>query len=179
MTNLDLLGSMIAGGILLLSIITFQLYYTDVSRTTVISEVQQSNSTNLAKIVEHEFLKLGYRVPVADKILDLGPDRISFLADLNNDGTVDSVRYSCSVDGDNKKILTRYSSIGQHKTFSGKVDSFALRGLDIHGAATLYPENLSTLQVDLLVTEDTATTQGVEKAGSYWMRRFFPMNMQL
>jgi len=179
MSNLDLLGSLIVGGFLLLSIITFQLYYTDVSRNAVISEIQQGNSTNLSHIIEDDFVKLGYRVPAADKILSLGPDRISFLSDLNNDGVVDSIRYSCATAGDGKKVLTRYCSIGSRKSFSVKVDSFALRGIDIHGAATDFPADLSTLQVDLLVQDQYPSAAGSEKAGAYWMRRFFPVNMQL
>lgn len=96
---LDILGSIIIGGILLL--ITFRLNDSATEKTYNYSgELSlQQNLTTIADIVENDFRKIGFcadynKYPDPGKAIVFGGESsITFLADIDQDTNMDSVRY--------------------------------------------------------------------------------------
>lgn len=99
-TIFDVISSIIIGGVLL--IIITQLYgtvaentYTNTSDLTV-----QENLVALVRIIENDFRKIGYcsdpsKIPDPSKsIITAHEHSISFRTDVDNDGVVDTLRYS-------------------------------------------------------------------------------------
>ncbi len=96
-TILDILGSIIIGGILLLI-----LWRLDDSATqSMINNGQdvalQRNLTNVARILEYDFRKIGYCTNAAQledsAITQADSNSITFLSDEKNAGTLNSIRY--------------------------------------------------------------------------------------
>ncbi|MFZ0453337.1 MAG: hypothetical protein WCE54_19530 [Ignavibacteriaceae bacterium] len=97
-TILDILGSIIIGGILL--IILWRL--DDAATQNMINNGQdvalQRNLTNVARILEFDFRKIGYCTNATQledsAITQADSNSITFLSDEQNAGTLDSIRYS-------------------------------------------------------------------------------------
>ena len=96
-TILDILGSIIIGGILL--IILWRL--DDSATQSMINNGQdvalQRNLTNVATILEYDFRKIGYCTNAAQledsAITKADSSSITFLSDEKNAGVLDSIRY--------------------------------------------------------------------------------------
>ena len=92
---LDLVGSAIIGGILLLMIFNAKIYQTN-SRFASDSELQmQQNARTLADIVSYDLRKIGYECKT-NPFLQADSEHVSFYADMNRDGTQDVVTYFLS-----------------------------------------------------------------------------------
>lgn len=98
-TIIDILGSIILGGYLLLMIFRLngtisETVYTNGSELTV-----QENLTTLVGLLEYDLRKIGYcadanNVPDPSKsILSASEHAIQYITDLNRDGSVDTVDY--------------------------------------------------------------------------------------
>jgi hypothetical protein len=97
---IDLFGSFAIGAFLLLMVFRLngtvaQATYTNGSDLTV-----QENLVSLVHIIEEDFRKIGYcadptKIPDPSKsIVSASQNGISFLTDVNGDGSVDTVKYS-------------------------------------------------------------------------------------
>jgi hypothetical protein len=93
-TMLDIVGSVVIFGILALTIARVQVNIQNAVYENSASLIAQSNATQLAKQLEYDLTKIGYRVPSGQqKILFADTAEIRFKADLQNNGTIHTVRY--------------------------------------------------------------------------------------
>jgi hypothetical protein len=98
-TLLDILGSSLIGGILLM--ILFSVQDTTVKNTYNYGGelIVQQNLVEVVQLLEHDFKKIGYckdwtQIPdPTTSILSADSSSIRFLTDHNNDGIVDTLRY--------------------------------------------------------------------------------------
>ncbi|MBI3194387.1 MAG: hypothetical protein HYZ34_07990 [Ignavibacteriae bacterium] len=96
---LDIIGSFIIGGMLILMIINLTGSISKMTYTYGMDMTVQKNMTTLVQMVESDFRKIGYCAdpdgfPITAKsILEAGKHNISFLADINFDKTMDTVKY--------------------------------------------------------------------------------------
>lgn len=96
---LDIIGSFIIGGMLILMVISMSGSISKMNYTYGSDMTVQKNMTTLVRMVENDFRKIGYcadpdRYPITSKsIVEAEENKISFLADLNYDGTMDTVKY--------------------------------------------------------------------------------------
>jgi len=96
---IDLIGSTIIGGFLLL--LLFRLNDATVENNYVYGgeAIAQSNMVEVVQLVEHDFRKIGYckdwdKIPDPSKsILEASLNSIKFLTDENNDGNIDTISY--------------------------------------------------------------------------------------
>jgi hypothetical protein len=89
---LDTVGSTLFAGVLILMIITHNINVDNASRELFQNSMTQSEAIEAGKIFDYDLYKVGYRVSGA-KILLADSTRFKYLADVNNDGAVDSVYY--------------------------------------------------------------------------------------
>ena len=175
MNNLDMVGSFIVGGLVLLSVIMFTFNFNNVSNATINNEIQQRTSTDFGQVIEYDFNKIGYRVP-SNPIVLFDSTRISFLADLDNNGTADSVNYFVSFDNRGMKLNRRVGS-GDNSGFSMPVAGFMLEAYDSLGTVTASTAAIKSLRVDVLLSQTVRGGGGNEQSGMYWTRRFYPLNL--
>jgi len=91
---LDLLGSFIIGGMLLVNIISLQGNASSQSDLYSATRVTQKNLVTLVGILENDFRKLGYGVTDPTKsIVKADSNDIIFKADINRNGIIDTIRY--------------------------------------------------------------------------------------
>jgi type II secretory pathway component PulJ len=137
---LDIIGSMLIGGLLLL--VTLRMNNNATSNTFQSQEelTVQQNLTSLVQVIEADFRKIGFRngglAPPADSCIIYGrSDSVAFMSDINNDGTLDTViwylEHSPIIGCPNKNVrmLVRQTHCkGQTVTDSSNlgVDSFAV-----------------------------------------------------
>ena len=91
---IDLLGSAIIGGIILLTMNQVQGRAVDQSGFYAVTRVTQKNLVSIARIVEYDFRKMGYGVIDPTKsILQADTSSITFLGDYNRNGIMDTIKY--------------------------------------------------------------------------------------
>ena len=96
---IDILGATLVGGMLLL--ILFRINDAAVENTYTYGGeyIVQSNLVEVVELLEHDFRKIGYcadwkQIPDPSKaIISADSTSISFLTDLDSDGTVDTLNY--------------------------------------------------------------------------------------
>ncbi len=89
---LDLFGSIIIGGLIVLMLVNFNMFQSK-TRISSDSELQlQQNAKTLADILNYDFRKIGYRYNnVAFAQAD--SEKISFYSDIDRNGSIDLVTY--------------------------------------------------------------------------------------
>ena len=91
---LDILGSTIAASLVLLSLIQFSFTTSDIRNEFQSSNTVQSGTKDLADVFEFDFYKAGFRVTHKDVFIVANDSTIKFLADLHNNGIMDTILYS-------------------------------------------------------------------------------------
>lgn len=173
MHNFDLLNSILIGGILLLASMGLFLYFSNYSQTTVSYELTQKNITEVGEVLDHDFNKLGYRVTTSPKIVSIDSSQICFLADLNNDGTVDSVSYFHRYTQKDTNLVRRVS-FGAQKEWEMGVKKFYIAGLDSINDTTYNVSLIRSLFIKMYLNSSTVSG---EKVGSFWEKRFILRNL--
>jgi len=176
MHNLDLIGSLVIGGLLLLALVGFSAYYTTSAHSNNVSQIEQRNLTEFGRVLEYDFNKIGYRVPFGAPIVAMDSTLIRFRADLDNDGVVDSVSWVRSGTRPDL-VLTRHTSLAPRANFRIRVKDFALMGYTPGGAATLSPSLVDAIEVKILLEKTVRLTENFDLAGGYWIRRLYPKNL--
>jgi len=176
MHNIDLIGSLIIGGLLLLALVGFSAFYTLSTHSNNVSQIEQRNLTEFGRVLEHDFNKIGYRVASGERIVVMDSTLIRFRADLNNDGVVDSVAWVRSGARPNL-VLTRHTSLSPRADFGIRVKDFSLMGYSPAGIATLSPSQIQAIVVKILFEKPVSLIEGFDLAGGYWTRRFYPRNL--
>jgi hypothetical protein len=99
-TIIDIIGSFVIAGFLLLMVNNLNGTVTATAFTTTSDLIVQQNMTTLVRIIEEDFRRIGYckdpmKIPDPTKsIRSADQHSIEFLTDVNNDGFVDTVKYS-------------------------------------------------------------------------------------
>ena len=89
---LDLIGSVIIGGLVILMITNFKLSINSAAIQNLHSNVIQRQVVSSTEVIEHDMYKVGYRIN-GDVIIEADSNEIRFLSDIDNNGTADEIRY--------------------------------------------------------------------------------------
>jgi len=96
---LDILGSTIIGGILMMNLFQISGSAVENNYTGNGELIAQQNLATVVQVLEHDFRKIGYcadwkKIPVpTESILAADSNSIQFLTDVDSDGNVDSLLY--------------------------------------------------------------------------------------
>ncbi len=173
--SLDLTFSFIVGGIVLFSLIGLTLHFTGISQETKLSEITQRSATETGSIIEYDFRKLGYGANVDTAIVTLTNKSIVFKADLNNNGTVNTVSYS-EVTQNSLKYLERKIDNQQNKTWQVPVAEFSIFGISATGDSTETIADVKSILFEMRLS-DQGMKGDTLAVGVYWKRQFFPKNL--
>jgi len=89
---LDLFGSIIIGGLIVLMLVNFNMFQSK-TRISSDSELQlQQNAKTLAEILNYDFRKIGYRYDNV-AFTEIDSEKISFYSDIDRNGSIDLVTY--------------------------------------------------------------------------------------
>lgn len=169
-TILDLVSSVIVGGILML--ILFRLNDAAVENNYVYGgeAIAQSNLVEIVQLVEHDFRKIGYckdwgKIPDPSKsILTASQNQIEFLTDEDNDGEIDNIKYYLgttdqllNTPNPNDKMLYRVVNNETPKGANLGVTQFDLLYFDAMGNQLSFPitvpSEIYTMQINIKVED--------------------------
>jgi hypothetical protein len=182
-TILDILGSIIIGGILMT--IAYRLSDTITERTYNHSGdlTVQQNLATAAQIIEYDFRKIGYcknwnLIPDPTKaLLFADTSAIKFYTDIDNDGVVDSIHYYLgptselsSTANPRDRLLYRVLNGEPHRSANLGITQFRLVYYDALGD-TLTPPigvngGVTSIEINLTVESTDAYDQKYSKA--FW-----------
>lgn len=109
---LDIISSMVFGGVLLILVLTAHDNAIENQSTHHSDMLVQEMLTGTAQLVEGEFRNMGFGVPESQTtILSADSSRISFLCDLDHNGVVDSISY---ILGDTTELLDTQNELDKY-----------------------------------------------------------------
>lgn len=175
MGNINLSGSFIVGGIVLLSLLYIHFRVVDFNRSQIINEFTESTMTNMADVLDYDFNKIGYRVSTNPKISSINNSSIAFLADLDNNGSVDSVKYFTRVTN-GIQYLVRRTTIGSVKESQVVINNFAMQGYDSLNNSTFTVSSIKSIDVQVVIDNNSFRSDSTNNFGSFYKRRYFIHN---
>ena len=178
---IDIVGSLVIAGIIFLAILGLNVNMNQATYNKTFALITQSNAVALARMIEFDFVKMGYHSP-KPMILAAGSDSISFKSDLSNDGTVHTVKYyfgSTSTLGSTKNPNDRLMYRVQDGTVTPMnlgLTSFSLSYVDSSGFTTTKADSIRGITVAFSVQSSEPVDTGY--CGAYWQKIFFPKNLK-
>lgn len=180
---MDIVGSFIIGGLLLLAVMSA---YTNINEYAITSSMEltvQGNLGEWTQIIQHDFRKIGYRAPnPAGAIQACDSVSISFLSDIDNNGILDSVsyvltnpNYMAGTLNPRDRALYRIVS-GQASGGSLGLTDFRLRYFDATGNPTFTPSAVKAIEVTLQV--ESSFPLDTTYVRTNWRRLIYPLNLQ-
>jgi hypothetical protein len=140
-TLLDILQSVIIGGMIFLMILSFKFRMRVVTEDVVGYNLTQYDILQTSHTLENDFYKIGYNTSTTkkEKVILAENQRLKFLSDIDNDGDIDSVLYSMSdslalsgTQNPSDKYLYRKVN-NENQLFIGKVTDFRISYFDSLG----------------------------------------------
>lgn len=180
---LDMVGSFVIGGLLLMMILNVNTDFAIMSAEDRLELMIQENLDELVEEIEFDFRKIGYNAAAPHQAIQaLDTSMITFMADLDNDSTLESVVYNLGPTSDvfgtvnpRDRILYRIVDGVSVGGSLGVVD-FQLIFYDVTGGITTAPAAVKTIEYYLMLEStfpiDSAYVQSV------WTGTIRPMNIQ-
>ena len=181
MPDIELAGSFIIGGMILLSIFSLNA---DIMQTATMNNLgtnAQKNVTTIVSILEYDFRKMGYRVPSGSAITGMSNSTIDFLGDVDNDGSFDNVSFylgptsePSETENPNDRYLYRKVN-GTANDVALGITSWELTYYDISGSITDTPANVRSIRISFTV--ETIIPFDTTYGSARWEGRFVPKNL--
>ncbi|MFZ1731893.1 MAG: hypothetical protein WBQ23_13320 [Bacteroidota bacterium] len=150
---LDILGSYIIGGLVLVLMGAVIIGFQDTTRETMVQEISQISLAEMSQSMERELTNMGYRVYGSQKVLSLTNQGITFLSDFDNDGVIDTISYSM-VNTRTGPVVTR--SISRPGStpleWSTRGSMVLFTGFDEKGAVTFDPPKIRAVEASMLTS---------------------------
>lgn len=181
---INLIGSIIIGGLLFLMINRFNSSLGQNSKEQVLNSITMENSTSITKLIEFDFNRMGLRVSMTNNsVIQADSNRITFLSDIDDNGVVDTVRYFVSntdivTSTVNPRDLILYRLVNNQaqKDAAMGVTRFHVRYLDRSGYDTTDLSQIKTFVITLRVESTAPYDQ--QYPSFYWQTRITPPNLE-
>ena len=180
---IDLIGSLALIGVLILTVATVNVNMNQALYESTFELTAQQNLVELARTLEYDFLKIGYHGP-KPAIVSADSVSITFKADLQNVGVVDSVRYFlgsttdpgvASTPNPRDRVLYRVNNSEPQRGTSLGVVQFHLTYYDSSGAMTSNLNLIKSIKVQLGVESPYPVDSTY--SGAYWEKLISPRNL--
>ncbi|HKJ66603.1 MAG TPA: hypothetical protein VKA68_01500 [bacterium] len=180
--NIGIVGSFVTAGILIISLLSLRLSLYRNATQSALDLMCMMNVQAVSEIVEHDFTKIGYGAS-ADIISAADSNQVTFLSDINDDGTVNTVtwRYNRDVPipstpNPNDHQLRRTVD-GTVNDIQLTVTSFSLDYFTATGTVTSNPDSIRQLRVVVICQAPEA--YGGRYAQSSWQKTYIPINFYI
>ncbi len=184
-SHLQLLGSIVIGGIFLLGLLTFHGGVMAYFHRSGFELVTQETMSSLTEVVEHDFRHMGGGlVTPALAIVAYDTTDITFLGDIDVDGDVDTVRYyvsapsaaaAAATPNPNDIILFRIVNGGETIGDPAGVTDFRVDLLDERGDPT--DDRWAVRSLRLRLRFESLYPYDGQYVPVFWERRITPMNL--
>ena len=178
---LDYVSSIALGGMVFLSLMAFYGQVDETHMSQVLSANIQEECSSATEILESDLRKVGFGVVDTVKFGLATTAAVRFAADIDANGTVDSVSYYLSLfpasgsSNPDTRILYRRVN-GVETPLLTNVTSLSLNYYDRSGNTTLFPSQIRSFDVRMTLKAD-APVDG-QYAGVVWSRTFKPHNLR-
>ncbi len=180
-SNITLIGSIVIGGIFMMSLMSFYGSLTEYSAEKTLELLSQETTASFMEIINHDFRKIGGGV-ASPAIAITDTFSLTFFADVDEDGTVDEVQYSLSTTAlasstpnPNDRILYRTVNGVQTVNTAAGVTAFNVDLLDQYGNFTTTLMN--TWQVVVSITVESPLQIDGQYPRTVWEHRIAPNNL--
>lgn len=189
---IEIITSAVVFGILLLAIMFIVINLNEVTFEKTYALNMETNIVTLARLIEHDFVKIGYR-SAKPSIIKAEPNAITFTSDLENNGIIRVVKYYLgsaldTVVSETKnphdKIL--YREVTGYSTMNinmGLVE-FNLTYMDSAGKVTMNPALVKSIRVkvrlenpDPIYQVNKPAPDNVQYPGVFWEKTIYPRNL--
>ncbi|HWP82423.1 MAG TPA: hypothetical protein VNN76_07190 [Bacteroidota bacterium] len=169
---IDLIGSMIVRGTIVVIVVTMMLQLHNTLYERNAQSIAQQKMMTVSDIITMDFKLLGYNVPVGtNPILRIESQRIDFLGDLGNNGTIDTIRYYMPV-GDSVLYRQENNNLGEILHF---VNLLEFQYFNEFGAYTAQVDSVKMIQVRIGTKEPPLFSDF--RPSGYWETVFIPPNI--
>ncbi|MFQ5771796.1 MAG: hypothetical protein ACE5HX_14775 [bacterium] len=183
-STLTLIGSIIIGGIFLLGVMSFYGGVIDYSHEKTFELLTQETTASFMEIIDHDFRRIGSGLtrPATAISAIVDTTDITFRGDIDDDGTVETVRYytsapsaATSTPNPNDVILYReVDGINTINTPAG-VTEFVVKILDEAGNPTT--DLMAVRMLDVSLTVESLYPYDNKYATALWEKRITPQNL--
>ena len=178
---LDIVGSVIVAGILLLMMINANIYQTS-TRFASDSELQlQQNAKTLSDIVGYDLRKIGYEFD-GNPFIEADSEWVSFYADMDRDGSTDKVIYLLSdpymasaTPNPNDRVLLRIVNGDTSAGPSLGLTKIKLSYYDKVGTPTLVSSDIKYVKAELWI--ESIEPVNDKFLFTYWELTISPRNL--
>lgn len=179
-TQILLIGSIVIGSLLLLTILNLNATITNASHNILLENAVQQRINTAATLINYDFRKLGYRVQ-NQKILNASNSSITFASDLDDNGTEEVITYWVQQlqQYATKFGLFRKVNNSQGVSISEDVKSFELTYYDRDGNETQSISNIASIGIKLVVESINPYRGGIDvgHARGTWQTKISPPNL--
>lgn len=183
-TAIDYIGAMLIGGIVLLSLLAATQYQSGQQARSTLETISQDHLNYFYEMFNFDITKTGYNVPTDPAVLEADSNAITFLADLEDDGDVDTIRYYVGTVDDyswteNPDDFPVYRQVNNEDPVSWGtgITLFRLRYYDGDGVETSTLADIKGIGLEIL-TQSPQAYEG-DYGGAYASVTFYPMNLNL
>ena len=182
-SHLNLIGSIIIGGMMLLIINNYSSSLSQTSHERALDGITIYNASSVAKLIEYDFNRMGLRVPPTDTIISRADSsHIIFLSDIDNNGNIDLVEYVLSIpdsasgtENPRDRILYRRINNEPLRDAALGVTRFRIRYFDWLGNVTTNVTEIKSFEIILWV-ESTIPFDNRYSA-FHWQTKISPPNL--
>jgi len=182
MPDVEMAGSFLIGGMLLLSILALNAHIMETATMNSLGTNAQENVTVIVSILDYDFRKMGYKVDSGTPIItSMSDTTIVFLGDIDDNGVVDTVNYylgptsePSNTDNPNDRYLYRNVN-GTASDVALGMTKWNLSYFGSDGAVTAVPASVRSIRITFTVQTMVPfdTTYGEAR----WEGRFSPKNL--
>jgi hypothetical protein len=179
---LTLIASIVIAGIFLLGLLTFYGDLIDHSNEKLYELLTQESAASFMEIIDHDLRRMGNGLSYPSQtIVSMGSSQITFLADIDNDNTVDTVGYSTSLPSaatstSNPDDIILYRLINSDSTINtpAGVTNFELHFYDKSKNITADP--MAVRMIDVSLTLESLYPADTTYVRALWEKRITPQN---
>ena len=161
MTHLDLSGSFLIGGVLLVALMGLFYYNANFSQSKTVNEISITSAINVKEILDHDLHKIGYRYG-NNPIKYIDSSNLKFVSDLKNDGSCDTIWYS--MDNGLKRIV-----LPENNSFTMPiVKNITILGYDSTDTETTIPSLVESIKLSVTFDNSEMLTDSTFFSTSYF-----------
>jgi len=165
-TLLDVLASFGFGGVLMMLILRLTLFFSSSHQQSNFTLRTQEFCVQLGTILEYDFYKIGYGDPSKSPMQIADSNKIRFRADIDNDGSLDSVTYFTKpLSGKNARHMELYRQVNTGKPISMNLGLRAFR-FTYYDSASVKTADLKKIKAVKIAFDMESDYRSVTAGGS-------------